>query len=100
MRSVYRFVGCVIFAAAKMPAAYAQIPAAVSIVAVDLEASASDASAGRFSMATAAPIQIRDALRLLVRGTRFRVVLDPAVTGVFAGDLKDVTPPLEPPCGA
>ena len=49
------------------------------------------AAAGRLSMSIPAPIRVRDALRLLVRGTRFSLDVDPRVTGTFAGNLKDVT---------
>lgn len=54
-------------------------------------AAADTAAAGRLSMSIATPIRVRDALRLLVRGTPFRLALDPAVNGTFAGELKDVT---------
>jgi type II secretory pathway component GspD/PulD (secretin) len=90
LRSLHRLIACAILVAGRVSADHAQTPASLPVVAVDFEASTADA-AGRLSMTAATPIQIRVALQLLVRGTGFRVVLDPAVSGMFTGDLKNVT---------
>jgi hypothetical protein len=63
----------------------------VALVSAYPAAAADTVAAGRLSMSIPTPIRVRDALRLLVRGTRFSLALDPAVKGTFAGDLKDVT---------
>jgi hypothetical protein len=63
----------------------------VTLAAVYPAHAADTAAAGRLSMSIPTPIRVRDALRLLVRGTRFSLALDPAVKGTFVGDLKDVT---------
>lgn len=52
---------------------------------------ATDLDAQRLTLAFAAPVPIRDVLLLLVRATPFSVAIDPAVSGTFIGDLKDVT---------
>ena len=43
------------------------------------------------SLAIAQPLPIRDVLLLLLRGTGFSVVFDPAVTGSFIGELSDLS---------
>jgi MSHA biogenesis protein MshL len=43
------------------------------------------------SLSISQPIAIKDALLLLVRGTAFSLAVDQAVTGTFAGELKDLT---------
>lgn len=52
---------------------------------------AADLDNRAFTLTLARPIAIQDLLLLLVRGTRLSVVPDPAITGSFIGDLKDVT---------
>jgi type II secretory pathway component HofQ len=47
-------------------------------------------TAGAVSLSIADPIPIRDALRLLVRGTPFSIVLGDGVEGTFSGELKDL----------
>lgn len=44
-----------------------------------------------FTMTLAEPQPVREVLLMLVRGTPFSVVPDPAVEGQFAGELKNVT---------
>ncbi|HTL45243.1 MAG TPA: secretin and TonB N-terminal domain-containing protein [Vicinamibacterales bacterium] len=63
----------------------------VALVSAYPASAADTAAAGRLSISIPTPVRVRDALRLLVRGTRFSLALDPAVQGTFAGDLKDVT---------
>jgi type II secretory pathway component GspD/PulD (secretin) len=43
------------------------------------------------SLTFSKPLPIRDVLLLLVRGTPFSLVMDPAASGAFAGELRDVT---------
>jgi hypothetical protein len=70
----------------------AQVPAPMPVLHVDPGTShAGIVPATRFSMSIGTPIQVRDALLLLVRGTNFSIVLDPGVRGTFVGDLKNVT---------
>ena len=89
MTLVYRLVVSVLAALVIVCDAEAQV---APFTALDPQPPAGEiAAAGRLSMSTAQPIRVRDALRLLVRGTRFNIVLDPAVNGTFAGDLTDVT---------
>lgn len=92
MTSVHRLVFSVLAALAAVCRANAQPLASVAATHLDLDASPPDTvAAGRLSMSIPAPIRVRDALRLLVRGTRFSLVVDPAVRGTFAGNLTDVT---------
>lgn len=44
-----------------------------------------------FTLTFAEPVPVREVLLLLVRGTSLSVVPDPAVTGSFTGELKNVT---------
>jgi len=44
-----------------------------------------------FSLTFAQPVPVRDLLLLLVRGTSLSVVPDPAISGTFIGELKNVT---------
>ena len=44
-----------------------------------------------FTLTFAQPVPIRDLLLLLVRGTNLSLIPDPAVTGAFIGELKNVT---------
>jgi type II secretory pathway component GspD/PulD (secretin) len=43
------------------------------------------------SLTSTRPLSVRDTLLLLFRGTPFSIVVDPAVTASFAGELKNVT---------
>jgi len=44
-----------------------------------------------FTLTFAQPVPVRDLLLLLVRGTNLSLIPDPAVTGAFIGELKNVT---------
>jgi type II secretory pathway component GspD/PulD (secretin) len=44
-----------------------------------------------FTLTFAQPVPVRDLLLLLVRGTNLSLIPDPAITGAFIGDLKNVT---------
>jgi hypothetical protein len=92
MTLVERLVGLAFVTAASVCRADAQVPKPMPVLHLDLEPSTREiAPAARFSMSIGAPIQVRQALLLLVRGTRFSIVLDPGVKGTFVGDLKNVT---------
>jgi len=52
---------------------------------------AADLDNRTFSLTFAQPVPIRDLLLLLVRGTNISIVPDPAITGSFIGELKNVT---------
>ncbi len=92
MTMLGRIVGFASLTLTCVSPAIAQMPGRQPVLQFDVESSANEiASARRFSMSIGVPIQVRDALLLLVRGTRFSIVLDPGVKGTFVGDLKDVT---------
>ena len=44
-----------------------------------------------FTLTFAQPVQVRDLLLLLVRGTSLSIVPDPSIGGTFIGELKNVT---------
>jgi type II secretory pathway component GspD/PulD (secretin) len=44
-----------------------------------------------FTLTFAQPVPVRDLLLLLVRGTNLSLIPDPAITGSFIGELKNVT---------
>jgi type II secretory pathway component GspD/PulD (secretin) len=50
-----------------------------------------DLDARAFSLTFAQPVSIKELLLLLVRGTSISVVPDPAISGSFIGELKNVT---------
>ena len=92
MALVERLVGLVLMTMGPVCPAAAQAPPLLPVLHLDLDATPPEiAPAARFSMSIGTPIQVRQALLLLVRGTRFSIVLDPAVKGTFVGDLKNVT---------
>jgi hypothetical protein len=92
MTSVHRIFLSVLAVLALVYRADAQPPTPMPVMQLDLGPSVAEiAAARRLSLSIASPIQVRDALRLLVRGTRFSLMVDPAVRGTFAGNLKDVT---------
>src|SRR5204862_650055 len=44
-----------------------------------------------FSLTFAQPVPVRDLLLQLVRGTSLSIIPDPAIEGMFMGELKNVT---------
>ena len=52
---------------------------------------AADLDNRTFSLTFAQPVPVKDLLILLVRGTSLSVVPDPAITGSFIGEIKNVT---------
>ena len=58
---------------------------------LDERALAADLDNRTFTLTFAQPVPIKDLLLLLVRGTSLSVVPDPAISGSFIGELKNVT---------
>ena len=58
---------------------------------LDERALAADLDNRTFSLTFAQPVAVRDLLLLLVRGTSLSIVPDPAISGSFIGELKNVT---------
>jgi type II secretory pathway component GspD/PulD (secretin) len=58
---------------------------------LDERALAGDLDGRAFSLTFAQPVPVKDLLVLLVRGTNLSIVPDPAITGTFIGELKNVT---------
>jgi type II secretory pathway component GspD/PulD (secretin) len=58
---------------------------------LDERGPAADLDGRTFTLTFDEPISIPDLLLLLVRGTTLNLIADPAVTGTFIGDLKNVT---------
>jgi type II secretory pathway component GspD/PulD (secretin) len=73
----------------------AQIPAGplppLPLTQLDERALAADLDNQTFTFSFPQPVPVREALLLLVRGTSLSVIPDPAITGSFAGELKNVT---------
>src|SRR6516165_10287107 len=51
----------------------------------------SDLDKRTVSLIFSRPCQVQDLLLQLVRGTRLSIVADPAISGTFVGDLKNVS---------
>jgi MSHA biogenesis protein MshL len=58
---------------------------------IDDRLPAADLDTRRFALTFAQPVAIRDLLLLLVRGTSLSMIPDPAISGAFIGELKNVT---------
>jgi type II secretory pathway component GspD/PulD (secretin) len=58
---------------------------------LDERGSAADLDNRTFTLTFAQAVPVRDLLLLLVRGTNLSLIPDPAVTGSFIGELKNVT---------
>lgn len=68
----------------------AQLPT-LPLTQLDERALAADLDNRTFTLTFAQPVPVRDLLLLIVRGTTLSVIPDPAVTGSFIGELKNVT---------
>ena len=68
----------------------AQLPT-LPLTQLDERALAADLDNRIFTLTFAQPVPVRDLLLLLVRGTTLSVIPDPAVSGSFIGELKNVT---------
>jgi len=58
---------------------------------LDDRALSADLDNRTFSLTFAQPVAIQDVLLLLVRGTALSIVPDPSISGMFIGELKNVT---------
>ena len=58
---------------------------------LDERGPAADLDNRTFTLTFAQPVPVRDLLLLLVRGTNLSLIPDPAITGAFIGELKNVT---------
>jgi type II secretory pathway component GspD/PulD (secretin) len=87
--AAYIVVGatCVVAAQAPRPGQMPTLP----LTQLDERAAAAELDNRTFSLTFAQPVAIRDLLLLLVRGTSLSLVPDPAITGSFMGELKNVT---------
>jgi type II secretory pathway component GspD/PulD (secretin) len=75
---------------AQTPPAPGQMPT-LPLTQLDERALAADLDNRTFSLTFAQAVPIKDLLLLLVRGTSLSIVPDPAITGSFIGELKNVT---------
>ena len=64
---------------------------ALPLTQLDERVPAGDLDNRTFTLTFAQPVPVKDLLLLLVRGTNLSVVPDPATTGSFIGELKNVT---------
>jgi type II secretory pathway component HofQ len=73
--------------------AFAQAPRmpTLPLTQLDERGSAADLDNRTFTLTFAQAVPVRDLLLLLVRGTNLSLIPDPAVTGSFIGELKNVT---------
>ena len=67
-----------------------QMPA-LPLTQLDDRVLAGDLDNRAFTLTFAQPVPVRDLLLLLVRGTNLSIIPDPAITGTFIGELKNVT---------
>jgi len=67
-----------------------QMPA-LPLTQLDERGLAGDLDNRAFTLTFAQPVPVRDLLLLLVRSTNLSVVPDPAISGTFIGELKNVT---------
>ena len=67
-----------------------QMPA-LPLTQLDDRVLASDLDNRAFTLTFAQPVPVRDLLLLLVRGTSLSIIPDPAISGTFIGELKNVT---------
>jgi type II secretory pathway component GspD/PulD (secretin) len=85
--------GCLVLGATNASAQAprtAQLPV-LPLTQLDERGRAADLDNRTFTLTFAQPVPVKDLLLLLVRGTTLSVVPDPAVTGSFIGELKNVT---------
>ena len=64
---------------------------ALPLTQLDERVLAGDLDNRAFTLTFAQPVPVRDLLLLLVRGTSLSIVPDPAISGSFIGELKNVT---------
>ena len=64
---------------------------ALPLTQLDDRVRAGDLDNRAFTLTFAQPVPVRDLLLLLVRGTNLSIIPDPAISGTFIGELKNVT---------
>jgi len=67
------------------------VPPALPLTQLDDRALSADLDNRTFSLTFAQPVAVQDVLLLLVRGTSLSIVPDPSLSGMFIGELKNVT---------
>lgn len=67
-----------------------QMPA-LPLTQLDERVLAGDLDSRTFTLTFAQPVPVKDLLLLLVRGTSLSIIPDPAISGTFIGELKNVT---------
>jgi len=84
---------CLVLALAAASPALAQAPRmpTLPLTQLDERGPSADLDNRTFTLTFAQPVPVRDLLLLLVRGTNLSLIPDPAVTGAFIGELKNVT---------
>jgi MSHA biogenesis protein MshL len=75
---------------AQAPVRAGQLPT-MPLTELDERALAADLDNKTFTLTFAQPVPIRDLLLLLVRGTTLSMVPDPAISGSFIGELKNIS---------
>ena len=78
-------------AAQAQPARPPQLPPPLPLTQLDERALSADLDNRTFSLTFAQPVAVNDVLLLLVRGTSLSLIPDPSITGMFIGELKNVT---------
>ena len=73
------------------PPAGGAVPPALPLTQLDDRALSADLDNRTFSLTFSQPVAVQEVLLLLVRGTSLSIVPDPSITGMFIGDLKNVT---------
>jgi len=82
----------IVFALAMQAASQRPAPMpALPLTQIDERAPAGDLDKRAFTLTFAQPVDVRELLLLLVRGTSLSIVPDPAIDGTFIGELKNVT---------
>jgi len=84
---------CLVMALAAVSPALAQAPRmpTLPLTQLDERGPSADLDNRTFTLTFAQPVPVRDLLLLLVRGTNLSLIPDPAITGAFIGELKNVT---------
>ena len=84
---------CLVVALAAAAPAFAQAPKmpTLPLTQLDERGPSADLDNRTFTLTFAQPVPVRDLLLLLVRGTNLSLIPDPAITGAFIGELKNVT---------
>ena len=84
---------CLVLTLAAAAPAFAQAPRmpTLPLTQLDERGPSADLDNRTFTLTFAQPVPVKDLLLLLVRGTSLSLIPDPAITGAFIGELKNVT---------